>query len=168
MFKIITIYPIVFVLFISSSYAKASTFAKASADKSEDRSAGRKEGWKMVQVDSFIVKKKKKKPSKSKLQQELGQILDDQLSYFTQTNKKITSCLKRVSQVQEQEQNEIRNYLYNSKDGVLKLQKDTMEGVVKIAKNFQDEMQAFCNQCNTFGKSCKKYFDYLDNSKQSK
>jgi len=116
-------------------------------------------------TDSFIAKKKKKKTvSKSKRQQQLGQMFDDQLSQFTKTNKQMASCLKKVAKVQEQVQNEIRRYLNSSKDGVFQLKKEQIDDVIKKTKNFTERIEVFCNQCDAFCKTCDSYVHCFDNS----
>jgi len=100
--------------------------------------------------ESFVIKRnKKKKISKSKLQENLCSTFANQLSSAPAVHKKI-------AEVQEIVLKETYKYIENAKDGfIVKSDKNKMDAALKMAKDFEDKLDQFC-------KDCEQYVEYLN------
>lgn len=102
--------------------------------------------------EEFVIKKNEKKVSKSKLQEETCTIFADQISIIPDINQK-------VSQVQKILLDHTCKYLENS-DGciLLKSDKKKIDEILKVAKNFEEKLEDFVQDCD-------KYLQYLKSIK---
>jgi len=98
--------------------------------------------------ESFVIKKKKKRVSKSKLQQELCTTFANQLSSAPAVHKKI-------AEIQEVVLKETYKYIENAKDGcILASDKNKIDAILKVAQEFEQKVEQFC-------KDCEQYTAYL-------
>ena len=106
--------------------------------------------------NSFVIKKDAKKSgakaSKSKLQEDLCTVFGDQISCVPDINQK-------VSKVQKILLEHTCKYLESSSDCViLKSDKQKMDEILKVAKNFEEKMEDFSQDCD-------RYLQYLKSLK---
>lgn len=106
--------------------------------------------------ENFVIKKDTKKSvikaSKSKLQEDTCVVFGDQISLVPDINQKI-------SQIQKVLLDHTCKYLENSSGCVLlKNDKNKIDEILKVAKNFEEKMEDFIQDCD-------KYLEYLKNLK---
>lgn len=100
----------------------------------------------------FVIKKSEKKASKSKLQEDTCAIFGDQISSIADTNQKVSNIQKILLE-------HTCKYLESSSDCIiLKSDKKKADEILRVAKNFEDKMQDFIQDCD-------KYLEYLKNIK---
>ncbi|EKD23337.1 MAG: hypothetical protein ACD_82C00111G0001 [uncultured bacterium] len=106
--------------------------------------------------ESFVIIKDTKKTSvkisKSKLQEKTCTVFGDQISLVPDINQKI-------SQIQKVLLDHTCKYLESSGECViLKNDKNKIDEILKVAKNFEEKMEDFIQDCD-------KYLEYLKNLK---
>jgi len=98
----------------------------------------------------FVVKKKKKSGSRSKLQEELCEVFSEQLSAAPNLHIK-------TAKIQDISIKQTRQYLESSKTSfIAKAKKGEIDEAIQKAREFENKMNAFCHECD-------QYLEYLDN-----
>jgi len=98
----------------------------------------------------FVVQKseRKKRKSKSKLQEQACQVFAGQMSHGPQVHK-------HIADMQQVLLEQTIKYIESSKDGILaKNKKDKIDEIVCVAQKFEEKMEQFC-------KECEQYVNYL-------
>ena len=96
------------------------------------------------QVDTFIIKKKKKKISKSKLQEKVCSSFVSQMSDMPDVHKKIADLQQLLLE-------QTGKYLENSKESLLvKANKEKLKALLQKAEDFEAKITEFCTECDNY------------------
>ncbi|MFC1842168.1 hypothetical protein ACFLYU_00740 [Candidatus Dependentiae bacterium] len=97
-------------------------------------------------ADSFVIKKKKKRVSKSKMQEEICRNFGNQMACVPDVHQKIAELQKVLL-------DQTCKYLENSKEGViLKNNKNKLQDMLKVSQDFEQKLQEFCKDCDAYVK----------------